>query len=73
MINEIIQQPLKTIHSILQHQQDENNTGADVSRAFRDLLMSPGAMDQVRPTCQLPLGPQQNKLSVDPAGAAADL
>eukprot|EP00891_Asterochloris_glomerata_P002440 jgi/Astpho2/2440/Aster-x1076 len=46
MINQIIRQPLETIHSILQHQQ-EGSTGANVSRAFKDLLMSPGAWDQV--------------------------
>ena len=62
MINQIIQQPLKTIHSILQHQQDGDSTGAEVSRAFKDLLMSPGALDQVGLTCQLPLRPQQSKL-----------
>ena len=73
MINEVIQQPLKTIHSIVQHQQDGSSLGADVSRAFKDLLMSPGALDQVGPTCQRPLGPPQSKLSIDPAGAAADL
>ena len=70
-INHFIQQPLEKIHSILQ--QDGNSTGADVSRAFKDLLMSPGALDQVGPTCQLVLGPQQSKLLVDPAGAAADI
>ena len=73
MINQIIKQPLKKIDSILQHQQDGNSTGANVSRAFKDLLMSPGALDQVGPTCQLVQGTQQSKLSNNPAGAAADL
>ena len=62
MINQIIRQPLETIHSILQHQQ-EGSTGANVSRAFKDLLMSPGAWDQVGPICQLPLGLLESKLT----------
>ena len=73
VINEIIQQPLKTIHSILQYQQDGNSTGASVSRAFKDLLMSPGALNQVGPPPDNFLESQQSKLSIHPAGAAADL